>query len=225
MRSAILSLLLVCLALPGWSGVRADPGTEVDRVSRASAVDAGLGAVVISIRSELFLEDTLGVYFLREGGEVSNDADVVRFERRQGMLSFGNDTLRFKVRSYQLRPGTYRLVAHGVSCAKVPAENERCLVDFKGINGTEEISRPSRGYPEESPSFEVRAGEVTYAGDFILTARNTIEWAAIPADELRRTQRRFVNMRRAPEPVIPGEYRLLYGLTARSLEDDWNRRY
>lgn len=225
MRFAILSLLLACLALPGWSGVLADPGTEAERVSRASAIDAGQGAVVISVRSELFLEDTLGVYFLREGGEVSNDADVVRFERRQGMLSFGNDTLRFKVRAYQLRPGTYRLVAHGVSCAKVPAENERCLVDFKGINGTEEISRPSRGYPEGSPSFEVRPGAVTYAGDFILTARNTIEWAAIPPDELRRTQRRFANMRRAPEPVIPGEYRLVYGLTARSLEDDWNRRY
>ena len=225
MRLTIFVVLLASLSVPGWSAALADPGTEAERVSRASSVDAGHGAVVISIRSELYLEDTLGVYFLREGGEVTNDADVIRFERDQGMLSFGNDTLGFKVRSYQLRPGTYRLVAHGVSCAKVPAENERCLVDFKGIGGTEEISRPSRGYAGNVPSFEVRAGEVTYAGDFILTARNTVEWAAIPPDELRWSMRRFAEMPRAPEPIVPGDYVLVYGLQARSLEDDWNRRY
>ncbi|WP_299192431.1 hypothetical protein [uncultured Erythrobacter sp.] len=203
----------------------ADPGTRAERVSRASAVDEGYGAVVISIRSELYLEDTLGVFFLREGGSIANDADVVRFERKQGFLSFGNDTLGFKVRAFQLRPGTYRLVAHGVSCAKVPAEDERCLVDFRGIGGTQEISRPSRGYHEIAPTFEVRAGSVTYAGDYILTARNQIEWAELPREEIERTRNRFARMPSAPEPVIPGEYRLRYGLNARSLEDDWNRRY
>ena len=225
MRIAFLTLLFAALAVPGWSMAKADPGTEAERVSRSSSVDEGYGAVVISIRSELFLEDTLGVYFLREGGDISNDADVVRFEREQGMFSFGNDTLGFKVRSFQLRPGTYRLVAHGVSCAKVPAENERCLVDFRGINGTEEISRPSRGYSGNVPSFEVQAGAVTYAGDFVLTARNTVEWAAIPQDRLRRLARRFSDMTRAPEPIVPGDFVLVYGLTARSLEDDYNRRY
>lgn len=225
MHRILVALLALCIVLPGWSAAQADPGTEAERVSRAASLDTGMGAVVISIRSELYLEDTLGVFFLREGGNVANDADVIRFERRQGMLAFGNDTLGFKVRSYQLRPGTYRLVAHGVSCAKIPAENERCLVDFKGIGGTQEISRPSRGYDDIAPSFEVRAGEVTYAGDFVLTARNTVEWAEIPFDELRRTERRFSAMPRAPEPIIPGEYRLIYALNARSLDDDWNRRY
>ncbi|MHA7818241.1 MAG: hypothetical protein ACX930_01195 [Erythrobacter sp.] len=221
----LAALAAMCFAFPAWNAAQADPGTEAERVPRASSLDGGYGAVVISIRSELYLEDTLGVYFLREGGNVSNDSDVIRFERRQGLLSFGNDTLGFKIRSFQLRPGTYRLVAHGVSCAKVPAQNERCLVDFKGLGGTQEISRPSRGYPEIAPSFEVRAGAVTYAGDFVLTARNTMEWAEIPHDELRRTERRFAAIPRAPEPVIPGEYRLIYALNARSLDDDWNRRY
>lgn len=225
MLRLIVAALSLSLALPGWSAALADPGTEAERVSRASSLDSGMGAVVISIRSELFLEDALGVYFLREGGNIANDADVVRFERRQGMLSLGNDTLGFKVRAFQLRPGTYRLVAHGVSCAKIPALNERCLVDFNGLAGSQEISRPSRGYDEIAPSFEVRAGAVTYAGDFILTARNTVEWAEIPYEELRRTERRFTGLPRAPEPIIPGEYRLIYGLHARSLEDDWNRRY
>lgn len=225
MRRIIAAFLAASLALPGWSAALAEPGTEVERVSRASSLDNGMGAVVISIRSELYLEDTLGVYFLREGGSIANDADVVRFERRQGMLSFGNDTLGFKVRAFQLRPGTYRLVAHGVSCTKVPAENERCLVDFKGLAGSQEISRPSRGYSGDAPSFEVRAGAMTYAGDYILTGRNTVEWAPIPPDEMRRTERRFAGLPRAAEPDVPLEFHLKYGLRARSLEDDWNRRY
>ncbi|BDI61047.1 hypothetical protein [Qipengyuania nanhaisediminis] len=225
MRIAATVLLAACLALPGWTSLAADPGTEPERVSRASAVDSGLGAVIMSVRSELYLEDTLGVFFLREGGSITNPGDVVRFERRQGMLSFGNDTLGFKVRAYQLRPGIYRLVAHGVSCEKVPAENERCLVEFKGIAGAEEISRPSRGYGGDAPRFEVRAGAVTNAGDFVLTARNTIEWAPIPGDELRRLRARFADAVAAPEPVIPEQFRLVYRLKARSLSDDWNRRY
>lgn len=225
MRFGLAAFLVACLATPSWQAVQADPGTPAERVSRASSVDEVYGAVVISVRSELFLEDTLGVFFLREGGSIANDADVVRFERRQGFFALGNDTLGFKVRAVQMRPGTYRLVAHGVSCAKVPAENERCLVDFRGLGGTEEISRPSRGYGENAPRFEVRAGSVTYAGDFILTARNTIEWAEIPADELRRTRARFARMPSAPAPEIPEEFRLIYGLNARSLSDDWNRRY
>lgn len=225
MRSIFVALIAMCLALPGWCALSAEPGVEAERVSRASAVDSGWGAVVISIRSELFLEDRLDVYFLREGGSITNDADVVRFARKQGFFALGNDTLGFKVRAYQLRPGTYRLVAHGMNCPKVPAENERCLVDAPGIFGTEEISRPSRGYPAIAPSFEVRAGEVTYAGDFILTARNQIEWLELPQEELRRINDRFARMPRAPEPIIPGEYRLRYGLSPRSLDDDWNRRY
>jgi len=225
MRIGFIALLLVCLTLPSWSEALADPGTRAERVSRASSVDEGYGAVVISIRSELYLEDTLGVFFLREGGSITNDDDVIRFERRQGFLSFGNDTLGFKVRAFQLRAGTYRLVAHGVSCPKIPAEEERCLVDFNGLGGAQEISRPSRGYHQIAPTFEVNAGSVTYAGDFILTARNTIEWAELPVEEVERTRRRFSRMPNAPEPIIPGEFRLKYGLNARSLDDDWNRRY
>ena len=225
MRPFLAALSALFLALPSWSAASAEVGVEAEKVSRPSAVDDGYGAVVISIRSELFLEDPLDVFFLREGGSVTNDSDVVRFVRKQGFFSLGNDTLEYKIRSYQLRPGTYRLVAHGINCPKVPAENERCLVDASGIFGTEEISRPSRGYPEIAPTFEVRAGAVTYAGDFALTGRNTIEWSEIPRDELQRIERRFAQLPRAPEPIIPGEYRLKYGLFPRSFEDDYNRRY
>ena len=225
MRPLAAALFALSLALPGWNAVHAEPGMEAERISSASALDSGYGAVVISIRSALFLEDPLDVYFLREGGSVTNESDVVRFERKQGTFSLGNDTTSYKIRAFQLRPGTYRLIAHGVTCPKIPAENERCLVDWTGITGTEEISRPSRGYPEIAPTFEVRAGAVTYAGDFALTGENKIEWSEIPHEEMRRIARRFERLPRAPDPIIPGEYRLKYGLFPRSFEDDYNRRY
>ena len=211
--------------MPAWSPALADPGSKAERVSRASSVDNGFGAVVISIRSELYLDDPLQVYFLREGGSITNDADVVRFERRQGFFAFGNDTVEYQIRAFQLRPGKYRLVAHGMNCPKIPAEDERCLIDVQGLGGGEGLSRPSRGYGEDAPSFEVRAGSVTVAGDFALTARNTIEWSAIPANELSRTRDRFSRLPAAPEPAVPEEFKLKYGLTPRQYVDDYNRRY
>ncbi|WP_156777203.1 hypothetical protein [Erythrobacter sp. NAP1] len=225
MRSILPIGLCLVLAMPAWEKLDAEPGVEAERVSRASALDDGFGAVVISIRSEIYLDEPLDVFFLREGGDVANDADVVRFERKQGLIAFGNDTLKYKVHAYQLRPGTYRLVGHGMECPKVPAEDERCLIDAPGLFGREEISRPSRGYGVIAPTFEVRAGAVTYAGDFALTSRNTIEWSEVPSEELRQTERRLARLARAPEPVIPDEFKLKYGLFPRSYEDDLNRRY
>ncbi|WP_337661397.1 hypothetical protein [Erythrobacter sp. Alg231-14] len=225
MRSALFAFLIAWFALPAWTTALADPGTPAERVTRASAIDDGYGAVTISIRSELYLDDPIHVYFLRDGGDVANDTDVVRFNRRQGFFSFGNDTVKYKVQTYQLRAGTYRLVAHGMNCAKVPAINERCLVEEPGIYGSLELSRPSRGYDEDAPSFEVRAGALTNAGDFALTARNTIEWSEIPEVELRRTRSRFGRLPAAPVPVVPEDYRLKYGLNARSYDDDAGRRY
>jgi len=225
MRSALFAFLIACLALPSWNGLAADPGTEAQRVSGPSSVDSGYGAVAISIRSELYLDDPIQVYFLREGGNIANDGDVVRFQRKQGFFAFGNDTAEYKVRTFQLRAGTYRLVAHGMNCAKVPAINERCIVEEPGIFGSLELSRPSRGYANEAPTFEVREGAITYAGDFALTARNTIEWSQIPVSELERTRSRFRRMPIAPEPIVPEDFLLKYGLNARSYEDDAGRRY
>ena len=225
MRSILLPILALLSAISAGAPALAEPGTMPERVSHAGQVDEGMGVVVISLRSELYLDEPMQLFFLREGGSVENDADVVHFGRRQGFFALGNDTLSFKIRSYQLRPGTYRLVAHGMDCSKVPAENERCLIDEPGPFGTVERSRPSRGYPEIAPTFEVEAGAVTYAGDYILTARNQIEWMDVPREEVLGMERKFAGMVRAPDPIIPGEYRLKYGLTARSWDDDAGRRY
>jgi hypothetical protein len=226
MRSLLLALVLLASAVPAWGDARAQgPGTPAERVNRASSLDPDHGIVVISIRSELYLEEPLDVFFLREGGEITDPEDVVTFGRRQGFFAFGNDTTEWQVRSYQLPEGTYRLVAHGIDCPKVPAEDERCVVDRQGLTGRVAVPRPSRGYGEDAPTFEVRAGAVTYAGDFALTARNTIEWSEIPPSEMREAKRRFGGLAQGPEPVVPEEFRLRYGLTPRGFDDDYGRRY
>lgn len=221
----LFALLFASLALPAWDAARAEPGTAAEQIARAEALDPGHGAVLISIRSEIYLEEPLRVYFVRAGGSIANAADVVWFERRQGFWALGNDTVEYQLRAYQLSAGSYRLVAHGIDCPKVPAETERCLIDRPGLLGTAEVSRPSRGYPAIAPSFEVRSGAITIAGDFALTSRNAIEWSEIPVAELQRVRARFARMPDAPAPLIPGEYRLRYGLSPRSYQDDRGRRY
>ncbi|MGB3470104.1 MAG: hypothetical protein WBA51_04710 [Erythrobacter sp.] len=195
------------------------------KLSRAAQLDPGNGAVIISVRSELYLMASLDVYFVREGGSTDVAADVVRFSRSQSPLAFGNSTVKYKPQMAQLRPGRYRLAGHGVKCPKVPAPDERCIVDLKFAGMGETVSFPSRGYGEDAPVIEVRAGELTVAGDFALTARNTVEWSAIPPDKLRKVQRRANGLPVGPEPVVGERFKLKYPLRARSFEDDRGRRY
>lgn len=229
-----MRFVMFCALLLAWGALESPsvlaqsanaPAFESAQVKRASAIAAGHGAVVLSIRSEIYLEEPLDVYFLREGGDVANASDVISFRRIQSFFAFGNSTVEYQVRTYHLRAGTYRLIAHGIDCPKIPAENERCLVDRRGLTGTVEVSRPSRGYGEGAPTFEVREGMLTNAGDFALTARNTIEWSAIPPKDFGKAIQRFRGLQSGPDPVIPDGFRLKYGLFPRSFEDDRGRRY
>ncbi|MEM6857828.1 MAG: hypothetical protein AAF559_08145 [Pseudomonadota bacterium] len=203
----------------------AQQGAEPERISRASSLEPGHGAVIVSVRSELYLLSKLNVYFVREGGDIANEADIVRFTRSQPTLSFGNTTTKYKVLSFQVRAGRYRLAGHGAKCTKVPEPDERCLVDVKVIGIGETVSFPSRGYGEDAPVIEVREGALTIAGDFGLTARNTLEWSAIPSDKLNKVAKKFARLPRAPDPVVGEDYLLKYPLRPRSFEDDRGRRY
>jgi len=201
-------------------------GVAAKKLSRASSLDEGNGALIISIRSEIYLDEPIDLFFLREGGDLNNEDDVIRLSRSQSPLAFTNSTVRYKLRSYQLEAGTYRLIAHGMECPKIPGEDERCLADINDLLlGEMTLGRPSRGYPEEAPRFEIRAGQVTIAGDFALTSRNTVEWSEIPADELGKATRRFKSLGRGPEPTIPEDFVREFGLFPRSFETDAFRRY
>ncbi len=201
------------------------PGFEPDRISRASDLDPGSGAVIISVRSELYLLSELSLYFLREGGEIETRADVVRFSRAQSQLLISNSTAKYQPFAVQLPAGRYRLVGHGARCLKVPLPDERCVVDVKFAGIGELVSFPSRGYGPDAPVIEVREGALTDAGDFALTAQNTVEWSPIPADKLRKVERKLQGLPQGPEPVVAEQFKLKYPLRARSFSDDRGRRY
>jgi hypothetical protein len=215
----------MCLAPAPAFAADDKPGREPERISRASDLEPGHGAVIVSVRSELFLLAELDLFFVREGGDIANEADVIRFSRAQSALSLGNSTTKHKPRAYQVPAGRYRLAGHGVKCPKVPDPQERCLADVSFLGIGETVSFPSRGYGEDAPVFEVRAGELTVAGDFALRALNTIEWSEIPQDRLAREARRFSRLPRAPAPEVSEDFRLKYPLRPRSQGDDSGRRY
>ncbi|MEO1729706.1 MAG: hypothetical protein AAFR64_03100 [Pseudomonadota bacterium] len=222
-------MMLVFLAVSplGESGAMARDGlaVEPEKITRASKLEPGHGVVIISLRSELYLRAELDLFFLREGGDLANEEDVIRISRSQPALAFGNATTKYKPLSVQLPAGRYRMAAHGSKCPKIPAPNERCLVDisFLGIGDT--ISLPSRGYGDDAPIFEVREGALTVAGDFGLTARNTVEWSQIPGKKLNKVIKRFYGLPRGPAPRVGKEYVLKYPLRPRSIEDDRGRRF
>ena len=229
MRILLSILMLAFLAISplGSSGAMArdDLGVEPEKISRASKLEPGHGVVIISLRSELYLRAKLDLFFLREGGDLTNPEDVIQISRSQPALAFGNATTKYKPLSVQLPAGRYRMIAHGIKCPKIPAPDERCLVDISFLGMGDTISLPSRGYGEDAPVFEVREGALTIAGDFGLTARNTVEWSELPGDKLNKVAKRFYGLPRGPEPQVDKDYFLKYPLRPRSIEDDRGRRF
>ena len=222
---SLLPGLLPGVLLAACAPTVADRELRPDSISRAGELTADQGAVVISVRSEMFLDVPLELYFLREGGDLANPADLFVVERRPGSLSLKANTLTHDVEAYRLQPGTYRLVAHGMNCPSVPVVSEDCVAKRRNMGISREYYRPNRNYEADAPSFEVRAGAVTYAGDFVLTARNTVEWSPIPDEELEAVRGRFAQAATGPEPTVPTEYRLRYQTEPRSFEEDAGRRY
>ncbi|MEM9312914.1 MAG: hypothetical protein AAGA34_15835, partial [Pseudomonadota bacterium] len=219
--TVLLATFLATLAFNVPAAARAELGREPERIARSSDLEPGHGAVIISLRSELYLVAPLDLFLVREGGDPTDPADVVQISRSESRLSFGgNSTTKYKVRAVQLAEGRYRLAAHGAKCPKIPEPDERCLaeVTFAGIGET--VSFPSRGYGEDAPVIEVRAGELTVAGDFGLTARNTIEWSQIPPDKLAKLAKKFADLPRAPEPEVGEDFQLKFPLRPRSMNDD-----
>ncbi|MEM6477092.1 MAG: hypothetical protein AAF687_13090 [Pseudomonadota bacterium] len=224
LRSFVTAILLVFAISPTIAN--AEPGTAPQKVSKPAAVERGHGVVLVSVRSSIFLVDKLNVYFLREGGDIDNDADVIRFSRKQGFLAVGNDTTDYLVKAFQLPPGRYRLVAHGSNCPVVPKPTQTCGASVKVAGETvARASQPSRGYAGETPAFEVQASRVTNAGDFALTAVNKIAWSKVPPKALEKMAKRFRAFEQGPNPQVPLSYHLTIPLQRRTAEQDIGRVY
>ncbi|MFM5949785.1 MAG: hypothetical protein ACKOPM_11240 [Novosphingobium sp.] len=216
-RLAIALALLAAIAAPAAAGVG-----KPKQVSAAKSVKPGQGVVAISIRSEIFLPDKLDVFFAREGEPSNQEPTVMRFSRSQSMLAIGNDTTDYAVKSYALPAGRYRLVAHGVNCPGVPPPGMGCAIRL-GYGPT--ISRPSRGYAGETPSFIVEAGKLTVAGDFLLANSNEMLWSALPDAKLDPVKDKFAALAIAAPPTIPKEFVLNRPVRPAGMFDNFGRKY
>lgn len=217
--------LVMILAL-SISSMAIAAGSKPSKVSKIKSLKDGEGVVAISVRSEIFLPDRLEVYFLKEGGSIDNKKDVFRFSRRQSFLAVGNDTTDYAVKTFRLPAGKYRLVGHGVNCPSVPKPGYRCsvTVTVNGIGGSP-ISRPSKGYSGETPSFVVEPQKLTLAGDFLLANTNTILWSEIPESELSGVGSKFGELQRTQEPSVPESFVLSRPVRGRGMFDNMGRRY
>lgn len=217
----VVAAVLLCLSSSAFAA-----GTKPRQISSASSIKEGQGVVAISIRSEIFLPGMLDVYFLREGGSVDNNKDVVRFSRRQSMLAIRNDTTDYAVKTFSLPPGRYHLVAHGMDCPSVPPPGMTCAVTIS-VNGMKggTISRPSKGYSGETPAFDVEAGKLTLIGDLLLSEDNTLLWSTLPDAEIEQVKAKFGELSQAADPIVPEVFLLQREIRPSGMFQNMGREY
>ncbi len=160
MKRALLALTALALAVPASA-------IEPRAIRSAKQVKAPNGAVRLSVRSQVQQQGTLHVWFVRTDGDPANNADVLKFERGQGVPLAGSNMMDTRPLIFAVRPGRYRLLAHGVQCPGLPPEGTfACSVTQFGSTTQKSAAR----YGMDAPEFEVVAGKVTDIGDVILEA-------------------------------------------------------
>lgn len=193
---------------------------EPRTISAPSGIKKTQGAVRLSVQSQVQQQGTIHLWFLREGGDPKVSADVLKFERKQGVPLLGQNTVDSRPAVYSVPPGRYHLLAYGVACGMLPPPGTwSCQATMNNIPMG---SMPARRYVGEVPSFEVEAGKLTDAGEFILEARPDApisEEAALKF--LMRDHRAFeIRVRPAavpppasvakatsgPQPIVPAEF-------------------
>lgn len=220
-----MRFLLAILITGATAAAHADPGIKPRQVQSSKALKFGEGAVAVSVRSEIFLPGRLDVFFLRSGGDPKNKNDVIRFSRSQSVMAVGNDTTDFAVKVFALTPGSYKLVAHGVDCPSVPQPGYRCGVTISiNGNGGNTISRPSRGYSGETPTFVVESGKLTIVGDLALTSANIIRWSPLPEADTSKIGSGFRETS-AAALTVPEPFVLKRKLRRQGVFDNFGREY
>ena len=202
--------------------IAASPALAVEprAISSARQIKPQHGAVRLSVQSQVQQQGTIHLWFVREGGDPGRSADILKFERKQGVPLLGMNTVDSRPAVYSVAPGRYRLLAYGVACPMLPPPGTYACSST--INNIPIGSMPARRYDGDVPSFEVEAGKLTDAGEFILEARPDApisEEAALKF--LLRDHRAFEIRVRAsalprpaafgaagtgPEPNVPAEF-------------------
>lgn len=215
MRTVAFSLAAAALLAAPAAAIEPRP------ISAAKQIKPPNGAVRLSVQSQVQQGGTIHLWFLREGGDPSRSADVLKFERKQGVPLLGVNTVDSRPVVYSVAPGRYDLLAYGVACPMLPPPGTYACQS--AANNIPTGSMPARRYEGEVPSFGVAAGRLTEAGEFILEARPDAPIAEKKALQfLQRDHRAFEIRVRAttvprteafkqvaagPEPSVPAGYK------------------
>jgi hypothetical protein len=155
-KSSTAIMASLAAALFATTPARADNARQL---SSAQRLRPDMGAIRVSIQSQVQLGGPLFVWFVREDGDPARNANLLRFERGQGVPVMGSNMVDSRMQVYAVRPGRYRLVAHSKSCSSLPPPDAICTA-----------GGPTQRYEGETPVFEVRAGQLTEVGELILEA-------------------------------------------------------
>lgn len=216
MTARILAAAALLAALQPGPALAGKPAS----VASAGDLKAGQGAVRLSVQAQTQQWGTLHVFFLREGGDPANKGDMVKFSRSVGVPLAGVNQIDPQAKVYALPAGRYQLLGFSVKCDALPPEGtSNCSV-------SEHFSRyetPARRYAAPAPEFEVVAGRLTDAGEYIVEAPLTapiaegdaLKWTQhnAPMFEMRVRQSAlavpsgFANLPPGPAATIPDGYK------------------
>ena len=179
------------------------PAVKPKAVSSPAKLPTDMGVVRLSIQSQTQHGGKLYVWFLREGGSPENKQDILRFDRGQGVPIAGTNMIDQTPRTFALPPGRYRLLGHGVGCGQLPPEGTMCL--YGPFGGS---PMPTGRYGPDAPTFEVVAGQLTDAGEFILESPQGTPMGEDTAMDFAMANPMAFQMRVRPSRMpMPAEFR------------------
>lgn len=194
--SKILGMSAIAWAVLAPKAVQAEV-TEPPKVASPAKLKPGEGAVRLSVRTQKQFTETFFLYFVRLD-ESGGDSDAyVRIERGAGVPFAGSNMIDVKPVIYRMPAGRYRLLGYTMRCEGVPFEGALCTGSISG-------PFPTGYYNNPAPTFDVKGGGFTDAGDFILeyTGERPIgEIAGIAAVDEHRSDIRWKPIS-APIPAV-----------------------
>lgn len=171
-RSMALCGSVLLAASPALAEPRYDV-TEPKKAKSAKQLRAGEGALQLSVRTQKQFIETVIVYFVAVDDNGRDTGRVLRFERGAGVPVMGSNMIDEKQQTYRAPVGRYRPLAFTVACDAMPsAPGQIC---GNGIGTT----YPTGFYPAGSPVFEVKEGQLTQAGDFIVEYTGALPAAGV----------------------------------------------
>lgn len=165
LRAFVLAVVATVVSVAGSQSARGRERFEIvepKKIRSPAKLKDGEGAVQLSVRTQTQATNTAIFYFIAvdENGRDTNR--VIRFERGAGVPLMGSNMIDEKQQVYRVPAGRYRPIAFTVACDEMPTAPG--LVCSQGFGN----SYPTGFYPNGTPVFEVREGEFTRAGDFIV---------------------------------------------------------